>query len=469
MDNYGLISLLPVVVVIVTAIISKRAFEPLALGSIVGFIILHKHEFLLPWVDAFTGVVAENAWFCVLFVLFGSVIELLNKSGSAIGFSRVGVKFAKNRTISLFVTWVLGLLIFIDDYLNNLAIGTAMKNVTDKFKVSREFLAFVINSTGASICVLVPVSTWAIFMSGLYAEQGVLINGSGMGSFIAAIPYMWYPFIAILIVPLFILGVIPTFGPMRKAEKRARETGIVLPDSYYTSNHLEIPKSEMVNQEIQKAKEAEKGEEEQKASSAWNFLIPLIVITVLTIILSDMLIGIVVGLFVQIIMYLPQKLMTLGQALDYGMQGAKSMLPIVALVMAYFCLQEANDQLGLTPYVIENVSPYMNAQFLPLITFIVVAVLAFTTGSFWGMPAVAFPIIIPLAEMYGCPVLMAGAAIVSGAAFGSHACFYGDAATLVSTSTDIKNYDYAKNVSVMTLVPFGLTVIAYLVYALFFA
>ena len=116
------------------------------------------------------------------------------------------------------ITWALGIAIFIDDFLNNLAIGTAMKGITDRLGVSRNFLAYVINSTGACVCVLIPVSTWAVFMQGLYEHEGILVNGSGLGSFIAATPFMWYPMAVILIVPLFIFGVIPVFGDVYKRQ-----------------------------------------------------------------------------------------------------------------------------------------------------------------------------------------------------------------------------------------------------------
>lgn len=476
--EYGIICLLPIAVVIVTAMISKRAFEPLALGSVVGYIILYKGQFFSKWLDAYLGVIADNAWFWLLFFLFGSVVKLLTASGGAMGFTKVGSKIASTRARALMITWALGIAIFIDDFLNNLAIGTAMKGITDKLGVSRNFLAYVINSTGACVCVLVPVSTWAVFMQTLYEQEGILVNGTGMGAFIAAIPYMWYPMSVILIVPLFIFGVIPLYGPIRTSERLAKEAASKLVGSQggeesqsMTSRIEEFIISKAENEEDKKEflVAVQEMRKEIKSSNALNFIIPLIVITGVTIYIGDMLIGVIIGLVVMFLMYIPQKIMKIGDYLDLLVSGMFDMMIINCLVSAYFCLQTANDSLGVANYVIDMVYPLMNASTLPIISFMVVSLLAFVTGSFWGMPAIAFPILIPLANMYGCNPLVIGAAIVSAGAFGSSACFYGDAVTLICASTNIRNYDYARTVIPLLGVPLALTLIIYIAYGIFFA
>ena len=166
--TYGLISLLPVAIVIVMALVTKRTLESLIVGSLVGFLILDGKSFLTSWVSATQEVFGESAWYILVFGVFGIIILLLEKSGGAQGISQLGTKFAKTRGMALISTWVLGILIFIDDYLNNLGVSVAMRNVTDKFKVSRELLAYMINSTGAAVCVLIPISSWAVFMAGQY-------------------------------------------------------------------------------------------------------------------------------------------------------------------------------------------------------------------------------------------------------------------------------------------------------------
>ena len=187
-SNYGIVSLIPVTVVIVTAVISKKTVEPLILGALVGYVILYKASFFTEFLYGFTEIISENSWFVLVFGLYGMVILLLEQSGGALGFGEFGTKIAKTRASSLIITWILGIIVFIDDYLNNLGVGTAMRNITDKHNVAREYLAYVINSTGAAVCVLVPMSSWAILMISIYDGLGVQVNGSSFTAYVHTIP-----------------------------------------------------------------------------------------------------------------------------------------------------------------------------------------------------------------------------------------------------------------------------------------
>jgi len=139
------------------------------------------------------------------------------------------------------------------------------------------------------------------------------------------------------------------------------------------------------------------------------------------------------------------------------------MILVLGIIVAAFILQAANDALGLTPYVIESVEPILSPALLPMLTFIIVGLLAFTTGSFWGVAAIAFPIIVPLADSMGVSMLLVAGAVISAASLGSHSCFYGDAVTLTSASTQIRNNDYAKAVLPIIALPFVLGCIAFLI------
>lgn len=483
--EYGVICLLPILVVIILAVISKRAFEPLAIASVVGYFLLNDWnpaKSFSAWLEAFTGVIADNAWYWLVFFLFGSVVALITRCGGAQGLTNFGARYANTRAKALIITWVLGVAIFIDDFLNNLVIGTAMKGIADKLGISRHMLAYVINSTGACVCVLVPISTWAIFMQGLFEEQGITVNGTGLGAYTHAIPYMFYPIAVVILAWLYILNVVKPFGPIRKQEKLAAEAAARLAADTRSDEarfnarqaiveRVELYMASQAEDEIQKEKMIEalhKAMKEVKPTNPLNFIIPLIVITGVTIYTGDMLTGIIIGLVSMFIMYIPQKLMTIGEYFDGLLEGMFDMMVINALVASYFCLQTANDKLGVAEYVIDSVSGLMNAHTLPLIAFIVVSLLAFVTGSFWGMPAIAFPIMIPLAQMYGNDPLVIGAAIVSGGAFGSSACFYGDAVTLVCAATDIKNYEYLKCVVPLLVLPCAVAVLIYVIYGVAF-
>ena len=122
-------------------------------------------------------------------------------------------------------SWVLGILMFVADYLNSLAVGAAMRNLTDKYRISREKLAYVIDSTAAPISVIIPFSTWGVFFAGLIVANGIAPEGEGLSTYIRSIPYMLYAWVAVLLVPVVISGLIPSPGSMKQAEKRAQKSG----------------------------------------------------------------------------------------------------------------------------------------------------------------------------------------------------------------------------------------------------
>jgi Na+/H+ antiporter NhaC len=170
-----------------------------------------------------------------------------------------------------------------------------------------------------------------------------------------------------------------------------------------------------------------------------------------------------VGIAAALIMYIPQKLLKFGEAFDSIWTGFQEMFVVTAIVISAFVLQNANDALGLAPYVIDLVSPLINASFLPLIAFIVLLALGFVTGSFWGMAAVCFPIMVPLADSLGASMYLTIGAVIAGAAAGSTTCFYGDSVTLTCGLAKIKNIDYARTALPMILPVIIVTAAAYLI------
>ncbi len=449
MDHYGALSLVPAAIVIITALLTRRTLEPLLLGSVIGFIILAGKGFFFAWLDAVYAVMmdATTVWVILVCGLFGSLVALLEKSGGAMGFSAIAAKVTKTRKSALIGTWILGIIIFIDDYLNALAVGAAMRKVTDKFGVPREFLAYVINSTGATICVLIPFTTWSAFMAGQMEATGAAEAGLGTAFYIRTVPYILYAWVAVILVPLFILKVIPVWGPMKNAEQRVLETGQTFPESTACLYDRE-PQEE---------------DNPDNKPKAINFIIPMLILGAVCVITADMLVGVLVGIVSCIVLYAPQKLMKASEFCDTAINGFKDMVLVLAIVVSAFFLQQANDALGLTPFVIEQVKPILSPSLLPAFSFLIVALLAFCTGSFWGVAAIAFPIIVPLAQNMDVNTLIACGAVVSGAAFGSHSCFFSDAATLTCASSQIQNSDYARTVLPLLILPLTLGFVAFLI------
>lgn len=283
---------------------------------------------------------------------------------------------------------------------------------------------------------------------------GACAKGEGTGLYFQSIPFMFYCLATILVVPLIIAGIIPKIGPMRNAYKRAEETGQTIPDTMLerVKFHEEMVKTD--------------GSVKPKAI---NFVIPMLVLAGVTIGTSDMQWGVLATIVTCLIMYIPQKIMKPGEMFDAILDGMKDMVTPCLIVTGAFLLQAANDKLGMIQYVIDTVAPIMSPAFLPVITFIVVAVLGFCTGCFWGAAAICFPIIIPLAQSIDVNLVLTIGAICSGAGWGSTACFFSDAPTLTCTSTQIANSDYARTVVPMLAVPSAIAVILFTVFGVIMA
>ena len=214
MATTGVECLIPTLMVLILAVISKRTIEPLIGGTLVGLLILAPSDLLSNFTGVMLTVMGDETigWIIMVCGLMGSLIALLTSIGGAAAFGKQVAARVKTQTGALMTAWLLGLAIFIDDYLNALTISSSMKKVTDKFGVSREMLAYVVDSTAAPICVLVPLSTWAVYFAALLEEEMDVGAGQGLLLYMDAIPSMFYAWAAVIIVPLVILGKIPLLG-----------------------------------------------------------------------------------------------------------------------------------------------------------------------------------------------------------------------------------------------------------------
>lgn len=425
--SHGLIAVLIILVVIVGAITTRRCVEFLIGGSLLAALVLYGKDFLVQWCTILQEVFADNVWIVLVCGLFGSLIALLQASKGTFGFSKVIAKICTNEKRTLLASFILGVLIFVDDYLNVLSIGVCMKGVYDKRKIPRETLAYMLDATGAPVCVLLPFSTWAVFYASLFEEEEsvkALGYATGIQAYIHAIPFCFYPIITLLIVLLFSLGIMPKLGSMKAAYKRVAETGKVYSDASRKYNH-----------------EERKGFEEE--GNIWNFLIPMIALVAIAVVTSNLLLAVIVALLICFVLYLPTKVVTLDEFFNLIIKGFADMLPILTLLMIAFVLQKTTESLEMTDFIIQVMQPLLKGTLFPAMAFILVAALTFCTGSLWGMSAVVAPIVFPLGAVIGADPILIMAAIISGGAFGSHACFYTDATLLSSTSAGIDNIEHA--------------------------
>lgn len=449
--NYGFISVIPILIIIVLALVTKKTFEPMLIATLTAFIIYAKGSFFNEFVNELLNVMGDPTigWVILVCGLMGSLLLILEKSNAAAAFAGMLDRFATTRKRALFCTWFLGICLFIDDYLNVLTVGSTMKKVTDKFNISRSMLAYSVGSTAAPIVVLAPISTWAIYFASLLANEGVVdANGSGIGAYIHCIPYLFYGWIAVFVVmPLVILGVIPLMGPMKKQELHARETGDLFPPGV-------LPP---VIEEIENGN--------TKQGGAWDFILPMFVLISVTIAVgNDVLKGVIVALFFTALLYLKKKLTDLTVFLDNFWSGFSTMISVLGILVLIFAFKNACAMIGFTDYVISSVAPYMSGAILPAVVFVTTASMAFAMANFWGLAAIIIPIVVPLATAMNVDIYLASAAIFSGAAFGSHACFYADAAILIGKATDIRPYDHAITQLPYALIAAILTTILYLIF-----
>ena len=425
--NLGLVAIFITLFIIIGAVVTRRCVECMIVGSMVAAIFVSGSGFLTTWSESLQNQLAENVWVMLVCLLFGGLISLLTDSKGSFGFSKYISKFCNSERKTLMTTFVMGILIFVDDYLNVLSIGACMKKISDKQKLPRESLAYILDSTGAPVCVLLPFSTWAVFYASLFYEQESVqaISGvtSAMGAYIKAIPFCFYPIVALIVVFLFAMGWMPKLGPMKKAYKRVEETGKVYSDASRKYNHDEL-----------------EGEED---GNIWNFLIPMGVLVGVAVATGDILVAVIIALIVCFVMYVPRKIISIDDFLSSMIRGFGDMLPTLTMLLVTFVLKDISGQMGMTEYIIELAEPFLFASIFPAMVFLLGAILAFTTGSDWGMSSIITPIVFPLGAALGANPILIMAAIISGGTFGSHACFYADATLLASQSSGVENMEHA--------------------------
>jgi len=442
------VSALPALLVLGLAIWTRRPIESLIGGALVGLLMLHGSA-LLPEFAATTLRVMTNedvAWIILVCGFMGSLIALLLRAGGFMAFS--GFLRARVNSASgvLMGTWVFGLLLFVDDYMNSLAAGTAMRELAEEHGVSSEKLAYVVDSTAAPVSVIVPFSTWSAFYTGLIVSSGLASATEGFTLYLESIPYMLYAWFAILLVPAVATGVVPTFGPMKTADARG-------PHGNGGAELLAL--------------EGDSGPMPGVEPRLSLFVVPMVALVGATLWFDrDFLSGIYFTLGGLIVTLIGLRILRFEDAFGTVLRGFASMLEPLAVVVASFTFKEVNDALGLPAYVVGLIEPIVTPELLPAAIFVSMALLSFITGSNWGIFAIVMPIVATLAQGLGAdPALVIGATI-SASTFGSHACFYSDATVLTARATGCTPFDHALTQFPYALIAAGAAIGGYLLLGL---
>lgn len=435
---------IPFLILIVGALVTRRIIEPAFLSSVLAVAMLAGTDFVTAYAEKMYQVLADESFQLLIIVGagFAGMSALLEKSGAMLGFRGVLEKFCRTKASTLFCTWLLGGIIFIDDYLNALAVSESMKGIADQRRIPREHLAYTVNCMGACVCVLLPVSSWAAFAVACAAGQGM-----GMTEYLGAIPMMFYPICAIVISLLLALGKFPKIGQLKRAYERVEQGGELLEN---------------------RAKTVKNSEATAAGSSPLNFLVPMAaLIAGMVIFEQNIVIGMMAALVVMLIMYPAEGIIKWKDMFDTFMEGASTIMPLLITMYVTFIMEAAVAEMGFMEYLTGLISRTFPAWSIPVIAFGSVALITFFAASFWSLIVISFPIFLPMAVSMGVnPSLVIGA-IMSGAALGSQACLYSDAIFMVAAGTDVPNDTQFRTVLPYVLIGAGAAAVMYIAAGIF--
>ena len=452
--EYGILSLLPVCVALILAFITKDALLSLLIGCTLGIIVMGQNL-----VTGITGLFQEalgNAdfiWVLCIEVFIGIMVAFFQKSGAIKAFSdKVGAKNLTRKGAET-MSYALGVFIFFSDYFSPLYVGNVMRPITDKAKASREFLSYVCDSTSSPICCLIPFTSWGIYVAGLLVGMGCIVDAEmAQNVVIHSAMYNFYCIFALVLCGLLSLGIIPHYGPMRKAEKRALEEGKVVADGAVPLLSKELDNI-MPN-------------EGTKASLPLDFFMPAVIVigvTVGTYVIAGsakVLEAFVVAVAYQFVVILAQKKASVKELMDTAIEGIKSVMTAILILSMAYCMNSVTKQLGTAQYIISLTESWMTPLLLLVITFLVCAVISFLTGSSWGTYAIMLPIVMPLAfnltgGELGPVVYAAVGAVMGGGCFGDHCSPISDTTILSSLAAGADHVDHVK-----TQMPYSVTAAA---------
>ena len=446
-----ILSLLPPIIAIVLALLTKEVYSSLFVGILSGALIYSNGNvwnMVLTTFDTMISKICDswNVGILIFLVMLGMMVSLVNKAGGSAAYGRWASKHIKTKAGALVSTSVLGMLIFIDDYFNCLTIGSVMRPVTDQFKISREKLAYIIDSTAAPVCIIAPISSWAAAVSSIAPE------GEGLNLFIRSIPYNLYALLTLLcVVVTSVMGL--DFGKMRMVELAAAskesEENAAADETKGAVLDLMLPIGVLIVSCVT-AMIYTGGFFDAESGCYHNFVEAFAG--------CDASQGLVLGAFVTIVMtmllYLPRRVLTFTQFTDSFVDGFKAMVPAILILTFAWTLSGITNQLGAKIYVAELVRGTASglANLLPAIIFLIGVGLAFSTGTSWGTFGVLLPIVcavFPSGEL----MVISVSACLAGAVCGDHCSPISDTTIMASAGADCNHIGH-----VSTQLPYALTV-----------
>ena len=461
------LSLLAPIIAIALALITKEVYSSLFIGIVTGALLYSGFSFSGTMdhalVTGFIGSVADsyNIGIIIFLIVLGAIVSLMNHSGGSAAFGRWASTHIKTKAGAQCATVLLGILIFVDDYFNCLTVGSVMRPVTDKFKVSRAKLAYIIDATAAPVCIIAPVSSWAAAVAGFVSESEI----SGFGLFLRAIPYNFYAILTIVMM-FAIIAMNFEYGPMKKHQVNAENGDL------FSSEDAEIFKA------IEDADTNKKG-------IVADLIAPVVVLIISCVIgllysgeffvadsaaymnfieafsCADASVGLVLGSFVglifSVIYFMLRRVLTFKQCMESIPEGFKAMVPAIMILACAWTLKTMTDSLGAKIFIAEFVRNYAQGavNFLPAIVFLIAVGLSFATGTSWGTFGILIPIVLAI---FGGTIqqeicVIAISACMAGAVCGDHCSPISDTTIMASAGSQSNHLNH-----VYTQLPYALTI-----------
>ncbi|MCT4592930.1 MAG: transporter [Anaeromicrobium sp.] len=440
--SFGFWSIVPALTAVTLAFITREALFSLLIASIVGVFIQGKALWSLSGLFTRSLGNGDFIWVVLIEVFIGVLVAFFLKTGSTDEFSRVvGDKINSRKGVQI-LAWFLGMFIFFSDYFSPLFVGPVMKNLTDKARISREKLAYICDSTSAPMAVIIPFSAWGVFITGLLVGHGPIKDTvQAAGIYFKSVGFNLYAIFAVAMVGLIALGIIPEFGPMKKAELRALNEGKVLSDTAQPLMGVELA-------EIKTAKEI------KKPRLFLNFILPVLIIiciavgTYIFMGSAKTVEAFMSAVFFLGIMLIFQKL-SIKDIFETAIQGIKGVMPAILILAMAYVINTVSKDLGAAQYIISITEGWLTPSLLPVLTFFVCAFISFSTGTSWGTYAIMVPIAVPLAFAFTgnevtTLVYATIGAVAGGGVFGDHCSPLSDTTILSSFGAASDHIDHVK-------------------------
>jgi Na+/H+ antiporter NhaC len=486
-SDFGWLSVVPPVLAIGMALITRQVIVALLLGVYCGSLIITGNPgtaFLRVGDTYLVGALADDSHAAILMFssILGGMVGVLSRSGATEGVVHWLTSKISGRRGGQISTAIMGTVIFFDDYANTLLVGSTMRPWTDRLKISREKLAYLVDSTAAPVVTVAVISTWVGFEVGLIQEAMVRLGSGGQAYtfFLQSIPYSYYPLLTLLFVYLT-ASTGRDFGPMRKAELRAFHEGQVLRPGARPASDVPMPDDELVEGY---------GGAPANPLLAGVPILSVILTTALGIYFSGRQVlldsgtaqfglrdilnsadsfavltwSALVGAILAVGLTVGSRRLSLMDALDGFLDGVKAMVIAVAILLLAWSLSAICDNLGTANYLVEISRQVLSARLLPVVVFILAAAVSFATGTSWGTMAILMPLVYPLGHHLPLDAglaastalhihLAAVSAVLAGAVFGDHCSPISDTTILSSLATGSDHVDHVK-----TQMPYALTV-----------